>query len=594
MKKKFLITIFVFFGIVFTSQAQAQIADSLNQSVRFFVDDTYDEINRMEITATLRQIGEHAYFYVEDVYFNSLNTNERNQFLVDQDAIVTEFDQVIYPGLTAFYGSEWNPGIDGDSKVTFLLTPMQDDAGGYFRTNDEYTIQEINDSNMREMIYFNAKHIGSIRAKSLISHEFHHLINFYQKNKVHDVNEEVWLNEMRSEFSPTVLGYDNDYETSNIFYRERHFIATPGDPLVEWNNQSEDYGVVNFFSQYVADRYGRNVFSLAIRNAKRGAASLNKVFEDSGMEDTFSSVFTDWTVANIVSDCLVADGQYCYRSDNLLSLKIEPTATYDIFSPFTAVSVGGTMKDWSARWYKFNGTGLSDKALKVSFRGDNADGSFNVPYILEGKNGEKTVETLRLVDDEGIGYIKDFGEEVKSILVVPASHFTGNGDRSGSDRNKTFTLSVNVVENVDVPQVLATEEEVVTEEPVEEIIVESTELLNLPDGSLVRGIGDYKVYIIQGGFKRHLLDGRIFDFYGHLSWENIHDVNPVILGNYTESFLVRAATDKKVYEINGDKTRHWINISAEAFTASGRQWGSISIINEAERDFYILGVDVRK
>ena len=115
----------------------------------------------------------------------------------------------------------------------------------------------------------------------------------------------------------------------------------------------------------------------------------------------------------------------------------------------------------------------------------------------------------------------------------------------------------------------------------------------IPNGSLIRSVNDYKVYIINNSYKRHILDGKIFDFYGHLNWDSIQEVDPSTINNYQESFLIRASNDYKVYEIDNDKTKHWLNITAEEFINSGRKWEMIYVVNEKERDFYKEGEEIK-
>jgi len=115
----------------------------------------------------------------------------------------------------------------------------------------------------------------------------------------------------------------------------------------------------------------------------------------------------------------------------------------------------------------------------------------------------------------------------------------------------------------------------------------------IPDGSLIRSVNDYKVYIVNNNYKRHILDGKIFDFYGHLNWDSIQEVDPSTINNYQESFLIRASNDYKVYEIDNDKTKHWLNITAEEFINSGRKWEMIYVVNKEERDFYKEGEEIK-
>src|SRR3990167_5078235 len=113
-------------------------ADTIGQSVIFNVNSKYDQFSRTSLSATLRQTSEHAYFYVEDRYWNNLNLNERVILNNNISALGQEFENNIYPKETQFWGSEPNPGIDDDPKITIVLESLCSRAGGYFDTNIEY------------------------------------------------------------------------------------------------------------------------------------------------------------------------------------------------------------------------------------------------------------------------------------------------------------------------------------------------------------------------------------------------------------------------------------------------------------------------
>lgn len=111
------------------------------------------------------------------------------------------------------------------------------------------------------------------------------------------------------------------------------------------------------------------------------------------------------------------------------------------------------------------------------------------------------------------------------------------------------------------------------------------EINNFSNGSLIRAINDFKVYIINNNYIRHILDGKIFDFYGHLNWNTIQEVDLSIVNSYQESFLIRADNDYKVYKIIDNK-KHWLNITAKEFVDLGYSWNEIYIINEEELKWY--------
>jgi len=110
------------------------------------------------------------------------------------------------------------------------------------------------------------------------------------------------------------------------------------------------------------------------------------------------------------------------------------------------------------------------------------------------------------------------------------------------------------------------------------------------------------VYIVKiiGGTKyiRHIVSLDIFNYYKHLKWESLKQVN--FLDDYSLSGWVRYNTGlngtagpiDKVYEINSDQSKHWINMTAEQFLSHGGSEPAIFNINQGELNLYTTGADV--
>jgi hypothetical protein len=113
-----------------------------------------------------------------------------------------------------------------------------------------------------------------------------------------------------------------------------------------------------------------------------------------------------------------------------------------------------------------------------------------------------------------------------------------------------------------------------------------------PNGTLLRATGDQKVWIIMNGYKRYVVGPQIFGFYAHLKNAAILEVTPETLAQYKLAAWVRYVNSPKVYEVNDDGTKHWLDMSAEDFTATGRRWDAVFVINKLENDFYRTGVNV--
>ena len=126
--------------------------------------------------------------------------------------------------------------------------------------------------------------------------------------------------------------------------------------------------------------------------------------------------------------------------------------------------------------------------------------------------------------------------------------------------------------------------------------IADTEGTALVDGDLIKTADSFDIYIAKmvgaKKFRRLILNPDIFNSYGHLSWEVVQTVTAEEVRRYRMSPWIRAEGDTRVYEINGDGTRHWLNMTAQHFTDSYRDWNSVFIVNNLESNFYKIGPDI--
>ncbi|KKR23421.1 MAG: hypothetical protein UT53_C0019G0001, partial [Candidatus Yanofskybacteria bacterium GW2011_GWD2_39_48] len=149
IKAHLISTIFV---ILFLAFGSIVYADNLGDKVNFNTEKIYDSSARTTISATLLKIGDNAYYYVDDTYWDSLSEYSKKHFIERLNSISVEFDNNIYPKETAFWGSEPRPGVDNDPRITILLEDLAKDNGGYFYSSNLYPKSIAPDSNEREMI----------------------------------------------------------------------------------------------------------------------------------------------------------------------------------------------------------------------------------------------------------------------------------------------------------------------------------------------------------------------------------------------------------------------------------------------------------
>jgi len=399
--------------ILFLTVATSAAADVVGERRTFFVDQSYDFSGRKEITAILVKASSKLYFYIDEDWWNSSSQSDVLQAL---DNLGREFDQNIYPTIVNIFGSEWNPGIDNKSQITVLIHPMLETFGGYFRSNDEYFRIQVGDSNEREMLYFNAKHITASLAKSFLAHELVHLITFNQKEKIYNVTEEVWLNEARAEYVSTLLGYDETLDGSNLERRIRDFFENPSDSIIEWQNKKADYGVVNLFTQYLVDHYGINILADSLRSSKTGIESINYALGKNNFKEDFSQIFIDWTITVLINDCNYGP-KYCYLNKNLRTFHITPRINFLPLSGESTLTLTDLTKQWVGNWYKIIG---GRGTLKFSFLG-NPGTAFKIPYITINQAGSYNVKFLELDKDrKGEVRVENFGTEITGIIIIPS------------------------------------------------------------------------------------------------------------------------------------------------------------------------------
>jgi len=552
---------------IFSGAGNLALAAVVGEQINFFVDSAYDSTSREQVSATLRTIGQRGYFYVEDQWWSTLTATKQSSIDSALINLSRELDQVIYPKMTSTFGAEWNPGIDNDPRLTILITKTMDEAGGYFSYTNEYPKSQFSDSNEREMIYLNSLYADNPRNASFIAHEFQHLITFYQKQKLYNIDEDIWLNEARSEYSSTLLGYDSSYSGSNLERRVKVFLSRPSDSLAEWRNELGDYGVVNLFMQYLVEHYGEKILTLTTQSNKAGIDSINYALQSLGYSETFNDVFARWAIANFINNCgLDSQKSYCYinSSLNYTNLHIDPTSTNILGQG--SLELATWLKDWSPRWYKIDSGINSTRPLQIKFEGFGSLSNFKVPYILKTDNNSYEIHLMPIDSDQkGSLLFSDFGSRIKSIILIPINMYKKN-NFSSNEPNTPFSLRLTTA--VSLPN-----------------------LYN--DGSLVLADNGTKVYLIENGTRRWIASAEIFIARGY-KWADIQKVSSADLGLYPDGKNVGWPSGSliksnllTVYVISEEKKR--AISSAEIFLGLGYEWKNIKTISQQELDQYQLG-----
>ncbi len=566
-------------------------ADTLGQNQSFYVSPQYDAQSRAQISATLRNVSDNAYFYVEDVYWNSINSDTRSQVLNRVALLGREFDNRIYPTETQFFGSEPNPRVDNDPRITILLSPLIENAGGYFDTANSYPKSQVPNSNGHEMIYINIAALGDQgKINAFLAHEFQHLISFNQKEKLRNVTDDTWLNELRSEYAVTLLGYNDNFAGSHLEKRLQAFIERPSDSLTEWKNLTDDYGQFGLFGEYFAEHWSRKVIADTLKSSSVGMAGINDAFKQNGFSDSFLGVFSQWTAANILNDAS-ANPKFGYNRGGLRTFHIAPTKTFINLGDDITLVTSDAVKDWQGRWYDISQFANGDRSvLKINFSSPSV-ASFYVSYLVLKNDGSQVLSVFYPLPGFSTLYIDNIGSDVKRIIVMPIKRDKISGFTSDET---VVSLALSVERTGAIPQEAVAMPTPSPSTPIPTIGAVNFPLSGIPNGSLIRADGDYKVYVVNGGWRRHIVSSKIFSFYPQFGFNKVKVVSSSILAQYRENGLIRYQAGTKVYSVDESGEKHWLNISAGQFSDSGRAWDSIFVINLSELNFYPIGSSITR
>jgi immune inhibitor A len=294
-------------------------------------------------TATLAYATSHAYWWVEEGYEIPAQDLRRS---------AENFENKTYPTDHSYFGSEWDPGIDGDPHVYILLAYVPG-VGGYFSGPDEYPTVIRPHSNEHEMFYINLENAmpGNDYFDGILAHEFQHMIHWAE-----DRDETTWVNEGLSELAAQVNGYDvggSDYM----------FSLAPDTQLTTWSELEDSaphYGASYLFMSYFLEQYGQQAIRQLVAEPANGLAGLNAVLsqvDPSGRRA--QDLFTDWVVANYLDDTRLDGGRFGYG--DLQVDRPEIAALYNIYP----VHQQATVHQYAADYILLEGQG----DLTIDFAG---------------------------------------------------------------------------------------------------------------------------------------------------------------------------------------------------------------------------------
>jgi immune inhibitor A len=242
------------------------------------------------------------------------------------ETVTRYFEEHIWPLNDTLFGSEWNPGIDGDSRLHIVSqASIEATMMGVFKPNDECPLTLCPDSNQREILYINLDlaPLNSVDFLTTIAHEYQHLVRYHV-----DGNEQRWLNEGLSQLIEHLNGFSPQYVGGD---KIRDFLHEPDHHLNGWARYGYEvgryYGAAYLFAVYLYERFGLDFIRELTFSDYDGLAAVHHTLLNTGQGMGIDEVFADWILANYLDDPYIGDGRYYYQTLDL-PVRIRPQALH--------------------------------------------------------------------------------------------------------------------------------------------------------------------------------------------------------------------------------------------------------------------------
>ena len=342
-----------------------------------------DTAEHSQIQATLRYVTPHSYFWVEE----GTPVNEG-----DMKRLMDTFEEKIYPTDREFFGSEANPGVDGDPHIYVIYaSSIGHNIAGYFSSSDSYNPLVKEYSNAHETyVLGTSQDLGDDYTYATLAHEFVHMIQ-----SASDRNDVSWMGEGFAEVGAFLNGYD-------IGGADWLYVQNPDLQLNTWvDNASPDfsahYGQSFLYLTYFLDRFGEEATKALTNNPENDLPSVDQTLADLNITDpetgtvvTADDVFMDWAVAMLLKDESVGDGRYTFKN---YPNAPQVTATESVSD--CPQTVNSTVNQYGIDYYAINCEG----EYTLTFNGSTIAGLLPVDantgkYMFWSNRGDESDMTL--------------------------------------------------------------------------------------------------------------------------------------------------------------------------------------------------------
>lgn len=334
----------------------------IGQIDRFFI-----HIPPASIKAKCVAVGVHCYIYIDQTVQDMLTDNEA-------EAVADTFDTKIYSEIHHWMGSEFQPGLDRDNKITILfhdvgMNKSANDYGGYFSPTDLHPTYPT--SNRRDILYldiYQFKQRSRHTFYSSLAHEFAHLVNWYQNGGTTD---QRWLEEGIASLAEWGV-----YGTVHTLFVD-NYLSDPSISLTTANTFESYYGAAFMFLLYLYENHGGINFVRQL--AAEDTLGLPAIEMSLGNNKNIVDIFLYWSTANWLNN--PANGrQLSYQ--NLPKRKVTKHTPRITRYPTTSANI--PIDSWGVEYILFQNL---PENLELTLISDNTSKLFaNLAYFDPNRN----------------------------------------------------------------------------------------------------------------------------------------------------------------------------------------------------------------
>lgn len=326
-----------------------------------------------KFTAKLTKKSEKTLVYIDE----SISATDKD---IVAENVLNKFDNLVLEKVRDYFGNEPESGVDGENRISIVLINVgaSSSLAGYFSSIDLFPRDE-KDVYLRESneckVFFIKYGMADTTTFGTLSHEFQHMINFYQRNQslTTSENEYTWLNESLSKYSEEICGFsilEGDLSTTILV--DYSMLENKYLSLTTWGpNTLYCYGQVYLFMHFLAypGRYNNSTKAITKSLASGNGIGLKgykniEAVTNEPFKETMGKYALSLILNNYSSDSPTAYGLHNINlNGNYNNYQL---SGYEIEDVTDSINLSDMPYENSVRFFRKSSNGSGDTNITIS------------------------------------------------------------------------------------------------------------------------------------------------------------------------------------------------------------------------------------